>query len=89
MSSTVEVEWDEAEQGWMLALAYLRDNRCPGCGGDPNVTTRPENEERYRAELPLQCFRCLAFSQVHDVYRDEPHPETLIHLVPQRPKRKR
>lgn len=73
----------------MLALHAYRARRCPGCGGDLNVTTASENEDGYRNELPLTCFRCVAFAQAHKVYAEEPHPHALIHLVPQRPARKR
>lgn len=66
----------------MLALQYYRLSRCPGCGGDFEVTTAPENEDRFRAELPIQCYRCVAFSRSHKVYAEEPHSHTLIHQVP-------
>lgn len=85
MSSRPEAEWDPLEQGWMLALAMYRATRCPHCGGDLAVTTAPENEERFRAEPPLQCFRCLAFARDHADYSDERHPQTYLHLVPRRP----
>ena len=88
-TSTVDPEWDETEQSWMVALALWRQHQCPGCGGDLTVTTKPENEERYRHELPLQCFRCVAFAQSHKAYDDQQYPISLIHLVPQRPKRGR
>lgn len=71
----------------MLAYKRYRDDRCPGCGGDINVTTASENEDRYRHQPPLQCFRCVAFARSHEAFREEPHPLTLIHLVPQRPVR--
>jgi hypothetical protein len=86
-SSTPEVEWDEQEQGWMLALQSYEDSRCPGCGGDINVTTASENEGRYRHQLPLQCFRCVAFAQSHKAQEEQPYPLSLIHLVQQRPKK--
>jgi hypothetical protein len=87
VSSRPETEWDETEQAWMLALAMYRETRCPGCGGDLNVTTKAEHEERYKAELPLQCFRCVAFSRSNDAYADQPYPGSLIHLVLPRPVR--
>lgn len=71
----------------MLALKVYRDNRCPGCGGDLNVTTASEHEDEYRHQPPLQCFRCVAFAQAHQEYAEQPHSQTLIHLVPQRPSR--
>jgi len=70
----------------MLALRLYRANLCPGCGGNLNVTTAPENEERYRHELPLQCFRCVGFAQSHKAAEDQPYPLSLIHLVQQRPR---
>lgn len=71
----------------MLALAEYQQSRCPGCGGDLAETTAPGNEGRYRRDLPVQCFRCLEFARAADVYRDEPHPHTLMHQVILRPKR--
>jgi len=85
VSSQPEPEWDEREQAWMLALAQYRATRCPQCSGDLAVTTAPENEEKFKAEPPMQCFRCLAFSRSHEEYREEKHPLSLLHLVPRRP----
>lgn len=86
VSSAPEPEWDDLEQGWMVALAAWRDMRCKGCGGDLAVTTDPANEGRFQPALPVQCFRCEAFSRSHQAYADEPHPHTLLHLVPQTPR---
>lgn len=69
----------------MLALAHYRDSRCPNCNGDLAVTTAPENEDRFKAQLPVTCFRCEAFSRSHKAYQDEPHPTALLHLVAQEP----
>lgn len=69
----------------MLALKAYRDSRCPGCGGDLNVTTATEHEDRYRHQPPLVCFRCVAFSQAHQAFADQPHPSAFIHLVPPKP----
>lgn len=73
----------------MVALALWRERRCPGCGGDLADTADPANDDQYRYHPPLQCFRCVAFSQSHEVYDTEPHPRSLIHLVPQRPGKQR
>lgn len=69
----------------MLALRLHRLNCCPGCGGDLAVTTDPENEDRFKPQPPLQCFRCVGFSRSHKAHEDEPHPLSLIHLVPRKP----
>lgn len=73
----------------MLALRLYRSTRCPGCGGNLAVTTAPENEDRYRPEPPLQCFRCVGFAHSHKAHEDNPHPDSLIHLVPPRPAERR
>ncbi len=73
----------------MVALGLYRKGRCPGCGGDLAVTTDGKNEDRFLHELPLQCYRCVAFTRAAEAYVDQPRPNTLIHLVPQRPNRKR
>jgi hypothetical protein len=70
----------------MLALERYRKTRCPHCRGDLDVTTDAKNEDRFKAELPVQCFRCLAFARSHDAYRDQPQPHTLLHLVPHEPR---
>lgn len=69
----------------MLALQIYEENRCPGCGGDLNVTTAAEHEDAYRHQLPLECYRCQAFARSHKAQESHPYPHSLIHLVPQRP----
>lgn len=81
ISSTPETEWDEQSQAEMLALAEYRAGQCPNCNGRLVETTAPENEDRYHAELPLQCHRCKAFARVHDRYQDETHSHTYLHRV--------
>lgn len=69
----------------MLALKVWQANRCPGCGGDINVTTVSEHEDQYRHQSPLECFRCQGFARSHKAHEDHSYPQSLIHLVPQRP----
>jgi hypothetical protein len=87
IGSTPETEWDETQQAYILALAAYRRRICGGCGGDLEETTAPENEDRYKAELPLQCHRCKEFARVQERYRDEPHSHTFLHVVRLRPSR--
>lgn len=84
VSSVPDVEWDDQEHGWMVALAQYRDTRCPRCNGDLVTTTASENEDCFVHEPPLVCFKCVAFSRVHELYADEPHPQSLIYLVKSR-----
>ncbi len=55
---TREVEWDEQEQGWMLALAEYEALTCTGCGGWLPETTAAENEYRYALPEPIVCHGC-------------------------------
>jgi hypothetical protein len=87
--SQPETEWDETEQGWMLALGLYRKTRCPGCGGDLAVTTDGKNEDRFQHDLPIECHRCVAFARAAEAYEGQPRANTLIHQVPRRPKPKR
>lgn len=65
----------------MLALAMYRKTRCPHCGGDMVESTDIANDGKYRPLLPLQCHRCVAFSQSHEAYKDAPHLTSLHHRV--------
>lgn len=69
----------------MLALAAHRASLCPTCGGVLAETTAPENETRYKAELPIECFRCREFGYSHDAYRDMPQPHSFHHRVAPKP----
>jgi hypothetical protein len=86
-TSTVEPEWDETEQGWMLALGRYRDGRCPHCSGDLDDTTDPKNADNYRHEPALECYRCRAFAQSHDAYTDQ-DSRSFLHVVPLRPRKR-
>lgn len=70
----------------MLALQVYRDGLCPNCSGVLADTTHPDNEGRYKADLPVQCFRCLAVGLSHDAYRDQPQPLSYLHMVPPKPR---
>lgn len=72
----------------MLALGLHRKTRCRSCGGDVRVTTAAENEGKYRPDLPLECYRCIALDLSQDRYKDHPHRYALIHQVPPRPKKR-
>lgn len=69
----------------MLALQLYEECLCPGCSGNLNETTKTENDDAYRHQPPLECFRCQGFSRSHKAFEDHPYPLSLIHLVPQRP----
>jgi hypothetical protein len=74
-----EPEWDEAERGWMLALAVVEADRCPGCGGALSETTDPDSEGSYRVPEPDRCHRCTAIAQRQDGYREAKHNHALLY----------
>lgn len=88
VTSTPEPEWDDVEQGWMLALAAYEAERCPHCGGDLRETTDPANADAYRHQPALECYRCRAFAQSHDAYTDQ-DSRSFLHVVPMHPRRSR
>jgi uncharacterized protein with PIN domain len=77
----VDAEWDEQEQGWMLALHMYESTLCPHCKGSLVETTKAEHEDKYEPDLPLVCHRCVGFVRSHKRYEDQPMPQTFIHRV--------
>ncbi|GAA1337123.1 hypothetical protein GCM10009611_03080 [Arthrobacter roseus] len=55
VSSRPEIEWDEPEQTWMLALQYYRDGLCPLCGMPRSICGDPENEMKVKSPPPSRC----------------------------------
>jgi hypothetical protein len=56
VSSRPEVEWDDTERAWMLALATWRDDEvCPLCGWPKDVCRDPMSEWSLEATLPVRC----------------------------------
>lgn len=64
---TREVEWDEQEQGWMLALAESEALTCTGCGGWLPETTAADNEYRYELPEPTVCHGCKIQATAQDM----------------------
>lgn len=64
VSSRPEVEWDDTEQGWMLALERWRTERlCPLCGYPKDVCQAPEFTYRYDVDAPVRCRVTTAIRQ--------------------------
>lgn len=64
-----ETEWDDEQRDFMLALAELEANECPGCGGWLPETTSPDADRNnrtgshyYGVGAPTRCHRCTALS---------------------------
>jgi hypothetical protein len=65
---TREVEFDENEQAEVIAYEEMLDNQCPGCGGQVDETTHPDNEGEYEVGPPTRCFRCDALQRAQEPY---------------------
>jgi hypothetical protein len=73
------VEWDETEQGWMLALAEYRADRCPGCSGQLSETTAEDAERAFVGEPPHRCHKCTAIAIKQAEYqKTAPWPQALL-----------
>jgi len=56
VSSRPEVEWDQTEQGWILALdAWERDEQCPLCGWPREICQARETENLLEVPFPTRC----------------------------------
>jgi len=51
--------WTEEDRRDAVALAMEEQGSCPGCKGQIEETTDPENQFRYVAE-GIRCHRCAA-----------------------------
>lgn len=56
VSSQPEVEWDDTEREWMLALeSWENDELCPLCGWPKDVCQDPQTENLVQVPLPTRC----------------------------------
>lgn len=65
---TVESEWDETEQGWMLALAEWESSRCQVCGGDLTECWDATGERAFTVPPPIRCHRATAIAVARKPY---------------------
>jgi len=71
VSSSPEVEWDDTERAWMLALEeYRRDVLCPcGCGWPKDVSQDPMTEFRREVGAPVRCHVRTGLAVSQEAYR--------------------
>jgi hypothetical protein len=68
-----------------LALNQYEDNLCPcGCGYPSVVSQAPENEDRFRMDLPIRCHAraALVVAQKQRKDEDDPTAEALMWEMP-------
>lgn len=82
VSSQPEVEWDDTERAWMLALQQWRDEElCPLCGRPKDVCQDPSAEFAFEVPPPTRCHITTALRQAQDTYMKGPHadhPDALL-----------
>jgi len=73
-------EWDDEQRAWMLALAEIEADACPGCGG--SISEHGEDEWGRAQHLydvtANQCFRCTAIQDKQANVKDHPAPSALL-----------
>lgn len=77
VESRPEVEWDDTERAWMLALAQWREGRCSVCGGPAEECQGEGAEWRYEAAMPVRCHRMTAILRAQGEV-DREHPQALL-----------
>jgi hypothetical protein len=78
VSSTPEPEWDDQQQGWMLALAALEDGLCPICGRPKRICSDPDSEGRWQVPAPTRCHATTALVIARQQYLKQPQAEALL-----------
>lgn len=80
VASRPEVEWDETERGWMIALVRYRQTLCPLCGGPRDECQSAEAENAYEGTLPVRCHKTTAMKRAQESRKDSPgeHPDALL-----------
>lgn len=73
--------WDPNDRAAALGLLEYERSLCPGCRDDLAETTKPENEDKYVADLPIRCHRCTASERASEAYRESPQPGALLTSV--------
>lgn len=63
VASRPEVEWDDVERGWMVALDLYRASLCPHCGQDLEFCQDPEFDTKWEVRPPRRCYWTTALAR--------------------------
>lgn len=79
-SSQAEVEWDDTERAWVLALEeYRREVLCEcGCGFPREISQDPMTEFSLTIPPPTRCHIRTALVDAQKGAEDRPTPEGLV-----------
>lgn len=61
--TTVESEWDDTQQDWMLALLEYEAGICRGCGQPMHLSTVEDHDWQVD---PIRCWTCDAIAQAQE-----------------------
>ncbi len=75
-----EPEWDDQQQGWMLALQHYRNGLCPSCGLPREECMALANDGRFKATA-MRCHATTARIIEAERYKDNPQPDALLYGV--------
>lgn len=75
VASRPEVEWDDNERGWMVALAEWRSTLCPLCHGPREECEAFENENAYTVPPPSRCHKTTALLRAQESRSKKPGPQ--------------
>lgn len=75
---TREVEWDDEQRDWMVALAAWEDALCPVCGGPIDECQSPEAEFAWKGAPPVRCHRTDAMLMWQEKAADYKRPKALL-----------
>lgn len=70
--------WFPDDQAAALALDDWEADLCPGCRQPLAETTKPENEDAYRAGDAIRCHHCTASAQASERYADTAQASALL-----------
>lgn len=85
VSSRPEVEWDETERAWMLALDEYDASLCPLCGLPRTECQDPSAENRAEAGMPVRCHVSTARIRRQEEYADAKQGGALLYGAGLRP----
>lgn len=72
IASIPEVEWDDNEREWMLALAAYRASLCPVCGNPRAECMDPAAENGFTVPPPARCHRATALKRAQKDRQESP-----------------
>lgn len=79
VSSRPEVEWDDEQVAFMLALQqYEAEAICPLCKGPKSVCQDPATEWSARATGPFRCHLTTAIKRAQKNYAKSEFPDALM-----------